>query len=164
MTFGEKLKKLRTDNELTQEELAEKLFVTRTAISKWETDRGFPAIDSLKLISQLFQISIDELISDADVENKRLLDEKRARKMYWASIAFLLVTAAFALLTWLLKEPLFNIGSVIGCVGCVGFVLLARPFHRRVTSKKMLAPYVVSRVVIALVVIVAVVGAILQMT
>lgn len=38
MTFGEKLKKLRTDNELTQDELAEKIFVTRTAISKWETD------------------------------------------------------------------------------------------------------------------------------
>ncbi len=38
MTFGQKLKKIRNDNGLTQEQLAEKIFVTRTAISKWETD------------------------------------------------------------------------------------------------------------------------------
>ena len=50
MTFGEKLKKLRNDNGLTQEQLADKIFVTRTAISKWETDKGFPSIDSLKAI------------------------------------------------------------------------------------------------------------------
>ena len=79
MTFGEKLKKLRSDNELTQDELAEKIFVTRTAISKWETDKGYPSIDSLKQLSNLFGVSIDELISDADVENKRLLDDKKSK-------------------------------------------------------------------------------------
>ena len=52
MTFGQKLKKLRTENNLTQEELAEALFVTRTAVSKWETDKGYPGIDSLKIITQ----------------------------------------------------------------------------------------------------------------
>ena len=46
MTFGQKLKKLRNDNNLTQEQLAEMIFVTRTAISKWETDNGYPSIDS----------------------------------------------------------------------------------------------------------------------
>ena len=80
MTFGEKLKKLRNDNQLTQDELAEKIFVTRTAISKWETDKGYPSIDSLKQLSNLFHISIDELISDTDIENKRLLDEAQSRK------------------------------------------------------------------------------------
>lgn len=78
MTFGEKLKKLRTDNQMTQEQLAEKIFVSRTAISKWETDRGYPGIDSLKALSDLFQIKIDDLISGADAENKKLLDEKLA--------------------------------------------------------------------------------------
>ena len=58
MTFGEKLKKLRTDNGLTQDELAEKTYVTRTAISKWESDRGYPNIDSLKAISKFFSVSI----------------------------------------------------------------------------------------------------------
>ena len=46
--FGEKLKKLRTENRITQDELAEKLYVTRTAISKWETGKGYPSIDNLK--------------------------------------------------------------------------------------------------------------------
>ena len=50
MTFGGKLKKLRTDSGLTQDELAEKIYVTRTAVSKWESDRGYPNIDSLKAI------------------------------------------------------------------------------------------------------------------
>ena len=78
MTFGQKLKKLRNDNNLTQEQLADMIFVTRTAISKWETDNGYPSIDSFKAISNLFSISIDELISDADIENKKILDEKHA--------------------------------------------------------------------------------------
>ena len=51
MTFGEKIRKLRTDNQMNQDELAEKLFVTRTAISKWETGKGYPSIDSLKPVS-----------------------------------------------------------------------------------------------------------------
>ena len=48
MEFSEKLQKLRKDRSLTQEELAEALFVSRTAISKWESGRGYPSIDSLK--------------------------------------------------------------------------------------------------------------------
>ena len=88
MTFGEKLKKLRTDNGLTQDELAEKIYVTRTAISKWETDKGYPSIDSLKELSSLFKISIDELISDDDIQNKRLLDEAQSRKYYWCAMAW----------------------------------------------------------------------------
>ena len=67
MTLGEKLKKLRTDKGLTQEELAEKLYVTRTAISKWESDRGYPSIDALKAISKFFSVSIDELLSSDEL-------------------------------------------------------------------------------------------------
>ena len=59
MTFGKKIKKLRTDNGLTQDELAEKIYVTRTAISKWESGRGFPNIESLKAISKYFSVSLD---------------------------------------------------------------------------------------------------------
>ena len=51
MEFNEKLKELRSSRGLTQEELAEALFVSRTAVSKWESGRGYPSIDSLKEIS-----------------------------------------------------------------------------------------------------------------
>lgn len=74
--FNEKLKELRSSRGLTQEELAEALFVSRTAISKWESGRGYPGIDSLKEISTFFSVTIDELLSGeklvsiAEKENK----------------------------------------------------------------------------------------------
>lgn len=76
MDFHKKLQELRKNKGLTQEELAEALFVSRTAISKWESGRGFPSIDSLKEISKYFSVSIDELLSGeklisiAERENK----------------------------------------------------------------------------------------------
>ena len=63
MEFHEKLQELRKSRNLTQEELAEELYVSRTAISKWESGRGYPSIDSLKTISGFFSILIDELLS-----------------------------------------------------------------------------------------------------
>lgn len=76
MEFNEKLKALRSSRDLTQEELAEALFVSRTAISKWGSGRGYPSIDSLKEISTFFSVTIDELLSGekllsiAEKENK----------------------------------------------------------------------------------------------
>ncbi len=63
MEFNEKLHELRKNKGLTQEELAEILFVSRTAISKWESGRGYPNIESLKEISKFFDVSIDDLLS-----------------------------------------------------------------------------------------------------
>lgn len=67
MEFNEKLQYFRKKSNLTQEELAEKLFVSRTAISKWESGRGMPSISSLKAISEVFNISIDELLSSEEI-------------------------------------------------------------------------------------------------
>lgn len=63
MEFCEKLQQLRKSRNLTQEELAEALYVSRTAVSKWESGRGYPSIDSLKEISAFFSVSIDDLLS-----------------------------------------------------------------------------------------------------
>lgn len=67
MEFNEKLQALRKSRSLTQEELAEALFVSRTAISKWESGRGYPGIDSLKAISRFFSVSIDELLCPEEI-------------------------------------------------------------------------------------------------
>lgn len=64
MTFAEKLKSLRRQSGISQEKLAEKLGVSRQAITKWETDAGIPDIENLMRISRLFDISIDELLSN----------------------------------------------------------------------------------------------------
>ena len=63
MEFNEKLQELRKNSGLTQEELAEILYVSRTAVSKWESGRGYPNIESLKEISRFFSVSIDDLLS-----------------------------------------------------------------------------------------------------
>lgn len=67
MEFHEKLQELRKAKGLTQEELAHALFVSRTAISKWESGRGYPNIDSLKAIAKFFCVTIDELLSGEEV-------------------------------------------------------------------------------------------------
>ena len=76
MEFHEKLQELRKNRGMTQEELAAVLYVSRTAVSKWESGRGYPSIDSLKEISKFFSVSIDDLLSGekllsiAEKENK----------------------------------------------------------------------------------------------
>ena len=67
MEFNEKIQELRKQKGLTQEELAEKLYVSRTAISKWESGRGYPNIESLKAISEFFSVTVDELLSSDEV-------------------------------------------------------------------------------------------------
>ena len=81
MTLGDKLKLLRTKKGMTQEALAEKLNVSRSAIAKWESNNGIPEISNLKQISQVLNVSLDELLdnkicigeSEHKEENSRLL-------------------------------------------------------------------------------------------
>ena len=77
MEFNEKLQELRKQKGLTQEELASLLFVSRTAISKWESGRGYPSIDSLKEIARFYSVSIDELLSGNEALNLAEIDGKQ---------------------------------------------------------------------------------------
>lgn len=67
MEFNVKLQELRKQKGLTQEELADALFVSRAAVSKWESGRGYPNIDSLKAIAKFFAITVDELLSGEEL-------------------------------------------------------------------------------------------------
>lgn len=66
MELSEKLQALRRQHRMTQAQLAEKLYVSRTAVSKWESGRGTPNLESLKCLSRVFGVSIDELLSDEE--------------------------------------------------------------------------------------------------
>ena len=83
MEFGEKLQELRKSRNLTQEELSYALYVSRTAISKWESGRGYPNIDSLKEISSFFDVSIDELLSSEKlITIAKKENESNLQKLY----------------------------------------------------------------------------------
>ncbi len=71
MTFAEKLKCIRKQAGLSQEQLAEKIKVSRQAITKWETDAGIPDIENLMAVSELFGISIDDLLSNEKAAKKQ---------------------------------------------------------------------------------------------
>ena len=107
MEFNEKLQKLRKEQNLTQEELADKLFVSRTAISKWESGRGYPSIDSLKVIAKFFHITIDELIGSEEIITLAEQDKKENNKTYSALICGIL-DCLIALLIFL---PIFGNGE-----------------------------------------------------
>ncbi len=64
MTFGEKLKEARKKAGLTQEQFAEKMSVSRSAIAKWESDKGMPDVNNLKVMAQLLGVSLDYLLDE----------------------------------------------------------------------------------------------------
>lgn len=77
MEFKDNLQKLRNNANFTQEQLAEKLNVSRVTVSKWETGRGYPNLESLKLMAKVFGVTVDDLLSTeqlieiADINSKR---------------------------------------------------------------------------------------------
>ena len=67
MELCKKIRKIRNDNKLTQEQFAEKMLVSRTAVSKWENGTCYPSIDSLKYMSKIFNVSLDKLLSSEEI-------------------------------------------------------------------------------------------------
>lgn len=75
MTLGEKIKEARKQAGLSQEQLSEKLGVSRSAVAKWETDAGIPDVDNLKALSCLLNVSIDYLLDDGKNMDKLVIKE-----------------------------------------------------------------------------------------
>lgn len=100
MEFNEKLQELRKQKGLTQEELAEYLYVSRTAISKWESGRGYPNIDSLKVIAKFFEVTIDELLSGDELLTIAEEDTKQKERTV-RDLVFGLLDCGIALLLFL---------------------------------------------------------------
>ncbi len=107
---GEFLKELRKENKLTQEQLGEKLGVTNKTVSKWETGNYMPPIEILKLLSELYNVSINEILSGrrlSDVEYKENAEENmtvaleklasREKRWYKIFVTFLVITTVVAM-------------------------------------------------------------------
>ena len=100
MEFNEKLQQLRKQKGLTQEELARALYVSRAAISKWESGRGYPNIDSLKAVAGYFSLTVDELLSGEEVLTIAQ-EEGRRKEKHFHDLIFGLLDCAAAMLLFL---------------------------------------------------------------
>ena len=107
MEFHEKLQQLRKSKGLTQEELAGAIFVSRTAVSKWESGRGYPNIDSLKELSKFFSVTVDELISPDEIITAAE-DEKQALIGRYTALLCHVLDVFTALLLFI---PIFGNGT-----------------------------------------------------
>ena len=75
MTLGERIYKLRTEKEMSQGDLADALEVSRQSISKWETNGSVPELDKLVKLSEIFGISLDELVTGKETEQQKKQEE-----------------------------------------------------------------------------------------
>ena len=106
MELNEQIKKHRTEMKLSQEELAEKIYVTRQSISNWENGKTYPDIHSLLLLSSLFGISLDQLVKgDIEIMKEEIKKEEIAKMNRYGIIytVMLIATAVAAvpLFMWL---------------------------------------------------------------
>ncbi|HBI1251950.1 TPA: helix-turn-helix transcriptional regulator [Staphylococcus aureus] len=92
MDFHKTLKKKRKEAQLSQEELAEELNISRQSISKWENEKGYPNIETLLKISEIFNITVDELLKGDDyLKNKIIQDSKKLKYPKWKSFFDILI-------------------------------------------------------------------------
>lgn len=104
MELGNKIKYYRGEKELSQEELAERVYVSRQTISNWENNKSYPDINSIVLLSEIFEISIDNLIKGDVEQMKKEINSEEVKKMkFYATIMVILMLAALILLMPMLK-------------------------------------------------------------
>ena len=106
MELGKQIKKHRVTAQLSQEELAERIYVSRQTISNWENDKSYPDVNSLVLLSETFQVSLDKLIKgDIDVMKKVIQREEVEKMKHYGAVYTILLTAtvisAVPLFMWL---------------------------------------------------------------
>ena len=127
MEFHENLQQLRKRAGLTQEELASKLFVSRAAVSKWESGRGYPNIDSLKAIAKFYGVTIDDLLSGGEALTIAE-DDHRQKQTRLRELVFGLLDCGVVILLLL---PFFGqeAGGIIHAVPLLGLTATA-PYLR----------------------------------
>ena len=147
MDFGAQMKKLRTSRELTQEQVAQKLNVSRQTSSSWENNRNLPDLEMVVLIARIFNISLDNLIlGDPTMTNKLVKDGSEMKRAKW-NLYFSLSMIFAGIISFLLfrligstvdsngylQEPFFlvPIGYLFLLVGLIdGVIYLVQRFKR----------------------------------
>ena len=111
----------------------------------------------MQYLSNLFNVTLDELISDDDVESKRIIDDKRAKIAYAFAAAFLTATIAFSFAAYFSGYTLLCIGSFVCAAGYVIAAFLSKPRYKRFQSKNRLAYDIISKIIVIGIVVFAIV-------
>lgn len=116
MELSKTIKRLRTEKQWSQETLAEHAFVSRQTVSNWETEKSYPDVHSLLILSDIFDVSLDELIKgDVEIMKDTIKNEDagRLRRFQWLSVVemFILMFGVT-----LLVEYGGEIGTILGCL------------------------------------------------
>ena len=120
MELGKQIRKYRQGAQLSQEDLASRVYVSRQTISNWENDKSYPDVSSLVLLSEIFQISLDELIK-GDIETmKEVIKKEEIEKMNCYGVIYTLlliatVVSAVPLFMWLGHWAMIPWGVIFAC-------------------------------------------------
>ena len=122
MDVGTRIKKFRERQNISQDELALKIFVSRQTISNWETNKSYPDIKSLVMLSNIFNVSLDDFIKGDIVEMRKMVDDDKIKKfnvlsfIFFAELLFLAISA----------YPLSEIYGFIGIIIWILFFIIMR--------------------------------------
>ena len=133
MTIGERIREERTKAGLSQEQLAGKLGVSRSAVAKWESGNGIPDIDNLITLSDMFSITIDELIrDDYDLKSKAVTQrEKRNKNSLYVGILFFISDICLLFSIMLIGGLTGNYQMEIFGVGICALIFLAGMIYKK---------------------------------
>ena len=123
MELGNHIKHYRNEKGLSQEELAERVYVTRQSISNWENNKNYPDINSLVLLSEVFEISIDNLIKGDLEQMKKEINSEEVKKLnfYAAMMGILMIVAFISLMPLIKFIGLYGFIPYFVLVGCAMF-------------------------------------------
>ena len=116
MELGAQIKKYRGEFNLSQEELAEKIYVTRQTVSNWENNKNYPDIQSLLRLSELFQVSLDQLIKgDIDIMREAINQAEVKKFNFYSTIySVLLAALIFSIIPVLLWVMEYTVAVFVG--------------------------------------------------
>lgn len=132
MQIGTQIKKYRLQKQLSQEELADLIYVSRQTISNWENDKNYPDIHSLVLLSTQFGISLDTLVKGDIEEMKKEINTDDIRQFNHDSMIFTCLFIA----TLLSPIPLFKLFRTLGIVVWGGIALITLIYANHIEKQK----------------------------
>lgn len=118
MNIGQRIQKIRQQRNITQEQLAKDLAISRQAVSKWESGKAIPDIENLMYISNLYNVSLDELIKGDDKVSQKIVADASAKR--WHKLSILFFGALLVYIIWFgVRHDIWQIGLGIATLSMI---------------------------------------------